>query len=221
MIDLNNFDWGPTSQAYKEQMMSEIFSDKKSIYERIFEVEENDVVVDIGATVGEFTYSILKNKPKHCYVVEPLGAFFDVLKTNLEGHPVSFINAAISSEKFLEIVWDGHKETLRPLTFSEFIEQNRLKSIDFLKIDCEGGEYDVFTERNIENLKKVPKIVTEFHLGNRVSKELFRNFRDNILKNFDKFTFRSLDGVDITWDLHNEHFIQYYREIMLYIDNRN
>jgi hypothetical protein len=39
--------------------------------------------------------------------------------------------------------------------------------------------------------------------------------------NFDKFNFRSLDGVDITWDLHNEHFIQYYREIMLYIDNRN
>jgi hypothetical protein len=90
-----------------------------------------------------------------------------------------------------------------------------------LKIDCEGGEYDVFTERNIEYLKKVPKIVTEFHLGNRVSKELFRNFRDNILKNFDKFNFRSLDGVDIAWDLHNEHFIQYYREIMLYIDNRN
>jgi hypothetical protein len=90
-----------------------------------------------------------------------------------------------------------------------------------LKIDCEGGEYDVFTERNIEYLKKVPKIVAEFHLGNRVSKELFRNFRDNILKNFDKFNFRSLDGVDITWDLHNEHFIQYYREIMLYIDNRN
>ena len=29
MINLDNFDWGPTSQSYKEQMMSEIFSDKK------------------------------------------------------------------------------------------------------------------------------------------------------------------------------------------------
>lgn len=220
-MNLEKFNWGPLSEKYIGQMMSEIFSDKKSLYELVFEVEKNDVVVDIGATVGEFTFSILEKKPKHCYVVEPLGTFFDVLKTNLEGYPVSFINAAISSEKFLEIVWDGHKETLRPLTFSELIEQNRLKSIDFLKIDCEGGEYDVFTERNIQYLKNVPKIVTEFHLRDKVSKERFRKFRDNILKNFNNFTIRSLDGVNITWDLYNEHFIQYYKEIILYIDNRN
>ena len=71
MIDLSNFDWGPTSQAYKEQMMSEIFSDKKNLYENMFDVEEGDIVVDIGATIGEFTFSILSKKPKHCYVVEP------------------------------------------------------------------------------------------------------------------------------------------------------
>ena len=43
MINLDNFDWGPTSQSYKEQMMSEIFSDKKSLYEYMFDVEEGDV----------------------------------------------------------------------------------------------------------------------------------------------------------------------------------
>mgnify|MGYP000582668229 CR=1 FL=1 len=35
------------------------------------------------------------------------------------------------------------------------------------------------------------------------------------------FTFKSIDNVDVTWDLHNEHFIEYYNEVMLYIDNRN
>ena len=35
-------------------------------------------------------------------------------------------------------------------TFKEFIEQNRLKKIDFLKVDCEGGEYDVFSIKNIK-----------------------------------------------------------------------
>jgi hypothetical protein len=221
MDNLKTFDWGSTSSTYREQMTNEIFSDKNNIYEKVLQVEENDIVVDIGATVGEFIYSILRRNPKHCYVVEPLGVFFDTLKNNLEGHPVSFINAAISSEKFLEIYWDCQTEIIKPLTFKEFIEQNRLKKIDFLKVDCEGGEYDVFSEKNISFLKTVPKIVTEFHLRSRIHKENFRLFRDNILKNFTKFTFKSLDGVDITWDLYNEHFIEYYEEVMLHIDNRD
>jgi hypothetical protein len=221
MINLDNFDWGSTSETYKKQMTYEIFSENKNLYKYMFDVEEGDIVVDIGATIGEFTYSILDKKPKHCYVVEPFGVFFDTLKKNLEGHPVSFINAAISSEKVLEIEWDGQVESFRPLTFNEFIEQNRLKKIDFLKVDCEGGEYDVFSKKNIEYLKTVPKIASEFHLSGGKNKENFRFFRDKILKNFKKINFKSLDGVDITWDLYNEHFIQYYQEVMLYIDNRN
>jgi hypothetical protein len=30
-----------------------------------------------------------------------------------------------------------------------------------------------------------------------------------------------VDGVDIKWDLWNEHFINYYEQIIVYIDNRN
>jgi len=29
-----------------------------------------------------------------------------------------------------------------------------------------------------------------------------------------------VDGIDITWDLWNEHFIEYYTEIIIHIDNR-
>jgi FkbM family methyltransferase len=222
MINLDNFDWGQTSEAYKTQMMREIFSDKETrMYERIFRVDEGDIVVDIGATIGDFTYTILDRKPKHCYVVEPLGIFFETLQKNLYGYPVSFVKAAISSEKNLEIVWDGQNEICRTLTFDEFLKENYIKKIDFLKVDCEGGEYDVFSQKNIEFLKSIPKIIVEVHLRSKINKERFRLFRDNILKNFKKFRFHSIDGVDITWDLYNENFIQYYKEVLLSIDNRN
>ena len=223
-MNIDNFDWGPTSEWFKIQATNEIFKVKEgqtfNDYQRIFQVEEDDIVVDIGASVGEFIYSILERKPKHCYVVEPLGIFFDTLKKNLYGHPVSFTNAAITSDKFLSIVWDGHCDKTNTLTFKEFIDQNRLFKIDFLKIDCEGGEYDVFNENNLEFLLKTPKIAIEMHLGSRIQKEMFRNFRDNILEKFSKYTFQSVDGVSIDWDLWNDHFIDYYREVMLYIDNR-
>ena len=88
-MNLDNFDWGPTSEGFKTQVIKEIFENND--YEYCFEVEENDIVVDIGATIGEFTYKILEKKPKHCYVVEPLPVFFDTLKKNLEGNQVSDI----------------------------------------------------------------------------------------------------------------------------------
>jgi hypothetical protein len=89
----------------------------------------------------------------------------------------------------------------------------------FFKFDCEGGEYDIFSEENIPYLKTIPKIVGEFHLRGGILKEKFRHFRDNILPNFNNYRVFSVDGVDIAWDLKNEHFIQYYKEVYLYINN--
>jgi hypothetical protein len=51
-------------------------------------------------------------------------------------------------------------------------------------------------------------------------KEKFRNFRDNILPHFKNYKIFSIDGVDIGWDLWNEHFIEYYTEVIIHIDNR-
>ena len=49
----------------------------------------------------------------------------------------------------------------------------------------------------------------------------FRWFRDNILNQFDKYEVFSVDGVDIKWDLWNDHFLDWYCEVIIYIDNRN
>lgn len=216
-MNLENFDWGPSSEWFKTEIKKEM---EDRIYEKLFQVEEGDIVVDIGASVGEFPYSILEKKPKHIYVVEPLGVYFDILKKNLEGYQVSFTHAAISREKFLTILWDGHYQEIRTLSFNEFLNQNRLYKVDFLKVDCEGGEYEVFSDENVEFLKTVPKISLEVHLHDRLMKEKFRILRDRILINFDKYNFYSVDGHAIDWDLHNEHFIEYYSEVMLHIDNR-
>ena len=64
----------------------------------------------------------MEKKPKHCYVVEPLSIFFDVLRQNLYGHSVSFINAAITDDKICEIYCDGNSEIVNTLTFNQFIK---------------------------------------------------------------------------------------------------
>jgi FkbM family methyltransferase len=224
MLD-DNFIWGDVSEIFKKLNKEEFNLHK--IYEKFFTVEEGDVVVDIGASIGPFTYSILKNKPKHCWVVEPLDNQFEVLKQNLMGNPVSFIKAAITDIKNVKIEWDGNIAYPRTLTFNEFISENGLSKIDFLKIDCEGGEYDIFSIENLDFIKTVPKIVTEFHIGmyndiqsSMILKSKFTYFRDYILSNFNKFEVYSIDGVNIKWNLYNEEFLNYYKGIIIYIDNR-
>jgi FkbM family methyltransferase len=217
MIDLENFKWGQTSEWWKSHAFREMFVEK--IYERYFTVEEGDIVVDIGASIGDFIWSIKDKKPKHCWAVEPLDSYFDTLQENLLGQPVSFVKAAIGSDKIVEIEWDGMINRCRSLTFKEFIEENNIKHIDFLKIDCEGGEYSVFTKENLNYLKNIKKIAVEFHLHGPIGKAKFRVFRDEILPQFKKVIVRSTDNIDIEWDLENEHFLEYYNEVLVYIDN--
>jgi FkbM family methyltransferase len=46
------------------------------------------------------------------------------------------------------------------LTFEQFIKENNLKYINFLKTDCEGGEYSIFTKENLEYITNyIKKIV--------------------------------------------------------------
>lgn len=247
MIDLAKFDWGwmenliyipdgsgshsvyinpdgtqiPIGEYHKQGMIKEIFIDR--CYEKYFEVENGDIVVDIGASVGPFTYSILNKKPKHVFCLEPSESEFSVLVKNTLGYPVTQINKGISDKNTIvdsELIFGGEKN-MESITFEKFIKLYNLKKIDFMKIDCEGGEYHVFTDENFDYIKQnVKKISGEWHLKTAEEKINFRNFRDNILNRFPHFQVNSIDGIDIKWDLWNEHFIEYYNQIHLFIDNR-
>jgi FkbM family methyltransferase len=241
MIDLTNFNWGwmgnPTDtyhimpdgshkdmgQYHKDSITQEIFIDK--CYERFFEVEENDVVLDIGASVGPFTYSILHKKPKHVFCFEPSESEFKTLVKNTIGHPVTQINKGVSNVN--SVVMNDHlfggEDQMESITFKKFIDLYGIEKIDFLKTDCEGGEFDIFTLENLDWIKKnVKKIVGEWHiqLQGHNNVEKFRQFRDVYLKEFPNHQVYSVDNVDIKWDLWNEHFLEYYAQIIIHIDNR-
>jgi hypothetical protein len=239
MIDLKNFDWGwmdepndlvyihangtkqHMGQYHKESIIGEIF--ERRCYEQFFEVEKGDVVLDIGASVGPFTYSILHKKPKQVYCFEPSEREFKTLVKNLRGHQVIPIPKGISNVNSIvksDMLFGGEDE-METLTFEKFINLYSVDKIDFIKTDCEGGEYDIFTQDNLEFLKhNVKKVVGEWHLRYPELKEKFRNFRDNILPHFKNYKIFSIDGIDIGWDLWNEHFIEYYTEVIIHIDNR-
>ena len=223
------FNWGDTSHWFKKTITREIFKDK--IYEQVFPVQKGDVVLDLGASIGPFTWSIM-DKASKIIVVEPSVELIPIIEKNTTGYPVSIVNKALvkwDGKEMMSSVFDndsGKEKNLHYISkevettsFKSIVEQYNLDRIDFIKTDCEGGEYSLFTEANMPYLlNNVRNIVGEFHLSSTQQKIEFRYFRDKYLKQFPKYEVFSLDGVNIKWDLFNDHFLEYYNEVIIHIE---
>jgi FkbM family methyltransferase len=226
-MNVDNFNWGKTNQWYRDFIGNEIFNER--IYEKFFSVEEGDVVFDAGASIGIFGYSILNKKPSVIYCLEPSSDGMDTCKINIPDEVGVFLNYGISNIdgniNLPDVYEDGKTisgDIFKVSKFSTIVKENGIEKIDFLKTDCEGGEYDIF---NIENLiwlkQNMSKAVGEWHLQTPEEKQKFREFRDVFLRVFPTHEIFSVDGVNIKWDLWNEHFIEYYSQVIIHIDNRN
>ena len=221
----SEFDWGQSNDWFRWAINKEIFEER--IYEKFFNVEEGDVVMDIGASIGPFTHSILEKNPSHVYCIEPCDEEFTYLMKNTDRDFVTHINKGITSVD--GVVETGHMFTAKlgdqinmdSIRFETLVDQYGITKIDFLKTDCEGGEYDIFNDQNFTWIKdNVKKISGEWHLHNHETKMKFRKFRDLYLEELPNHQVFSVDGIDIKWDLWNDHFIEYYKEVIIYIDNR-
>ena len=222
-MDIDGFDWGTSNKWYQETISKEIFEDR--IYEKFFEVQEGDVVVDFGASNGPFPYNIKHKNPSHVYCFEPSSEQLSSLEKNLSGLNYTIIPKGISEvnsvSEFEIYGLVNHFEQIECIRFDTFLKLYNINKIDFLKTDCEGGEYSIFNFDNICWLKdNLGVAVGEWHLSNPEQKQQFRVFRDVFLRLFPNHNVYSVDGVDIKWDLWNEHFIEYYKQVIIYINNK-
>ena len=223
-IKNNNFQWFKIDDAFEKSVKKEIF--ENVIYEKIHSVSEGDVVVDLGASVGPFAISILNKKPKHVYVLEPSSEMFSLLKENLKNFTnVTCLNYAIDNngmdycENDFNYIFHDKLYKSKSITFKTLLNNLKIDKINFLKIDIEGSEYSLFDDVNFNIIKStVEFLVAEFHLGNVDLKNKFRHFRDNCINRFKNYHVYSIDGIDIKWDLYNDHFIEYYTEVIIHIE---
>ena len=145
-----------------------------------FKIRNYDVIFDIGAQKGVFSIFASKcaNKGK-VYSFEPTRENFKFLKKNVKLNKIEniiLINKAVSDksgekEIFISADSGGHsffwktpnRVIVQTICLNDFIKQNNISHVDFLKMDCEGAEYEILFSCSNETFKKIKKISMECH----------------------------------------------------------
>jgi FkbM family methyltransferase len=216
------FDWGNLHPMHASIISEEIFENK--IYEKHVKVKQGDVVLDIGANCGAFTYSIMKSNPSHVYCIEPSNNLIHALTKNTNECPVTIINKAIASSdddcKSIHNRSDVYQifahtgDTYSAITFKKFIEDYKIEKVDFMKFDCEGGEYFIFTEENEDYIKNnIAYAVGEWHMLS-TDFSSFISFRERYLKPAKFFHVYDRWENDITESILDDDFVKTFHENM-------
>lgn len=149
---------------------------------RTDDIRKSDIVVDIGANVGLFAIQQAK-KCRHIFCIEPL--YHNILNKNIELNEIKncmVINCGLSGKKTEMIEYHNKKDFINCKTLSE-IKEDIGGRIDFLKLDCEGGEWSIKSEE----LKSIRRLEIELHLFKKENPDVFYNLLRDAGFKFDIF----------------------------------
>jgi FkbM family methyltransferase len=152
----------------------------------------NKTFIDIGANCGVATIIIAKQNPhSKVYSFEPDPRVFLLLKANVDENQLDNVilhNCAVSKNNIdhLEICIHPHYSggnttyadnaqfesffnckitsyNVPALSLDNIIQKYSINNIELLKIDCEGGEFDIIYDSNAIKNMHIHNIVGEFH----------------------------------------------------------
>lgn len=158
---------------------------------RGFLLENKNVVIDIGANRGVFVALAARQGAKSILAYEPDKDNYEYLEElvkNNHFYQVKLHQKAVAGENGVIRLYQSSKNTRHTIIGVDVTSGQKLEkyievpsisldcllqeweSIDLLKIDCEGAEYEIFGTASPESLQKVHRIVMEYHGSRNSSK---------------------------------------------------
>lgn len=166
------------------------------------EIEDGWNVIDIGAGLGDFAICVARECPNstiHAY--EPLPESFELLEANLSLNQVQNVmpypKAVGKTNEVMELhlisteavqqstAADGsgvaQQSILVPgISLDQAVENLRNSRCDYLKMDCEGAEFEILFNASAATLARIARICLEYHDG--VTEYTHVDLRDFLLE---------------------------------------
>lgn len=171
--------------TFKESVFQEDYI--KGFPREIIHDFENSTVVDVGANVGYFSLWWLSRFPRSKVIaVEPMPNNFSLLERNKALNPdknFHLVNCAVRSRagniilnfdqsdsfttaaSVLKNTRGRDEICVKAISLNQLLADFHLSRIDFLKLDCEGSEYDILYHCDGALLDSIRCIAMEAHPG--------------------------------------------------------
>lgn len=194
----------------------ELYDSNGSDYERYgCKIDPDDVVVDVGGNIGMFSRRALERGASRVITFEPMSKVYACLTDNV-GYDVECYNIAIGKELgTTKIAVTGSVNNLGGSTSKMEMDNKEViyeepcitmslgnlwdigvlpERINFLKIDCEGGEKEIIESLTDEHLSRIDKISMEYH-ASLLGHDLREEFGERAIRlGFQTFTLFHGDG---------------------------
>src|SRR5262245_20754211 len=148
-----------------------------------FEIGATDTVIDIGGHIGVFSlFAAFHARRGRIYVFEPVPANFVLLTENLRLNGLTNVAArqigvaAAPGERLMHVsrlntgghslYFDDAGSVARQIavtTLPDIMREQGLDRVDYLKLDCEGAEYEILLGLPDETLARIGRIGMECH----------------------------------------------------------
>ena len=176
-----------TGCRFRVETRMDVWTVKETCLDRVYElrggIEEGSTVLDIGAGLGDFAASVARNDPRATvFAFEPLPKSFRRLVENVElnglANVKTFREAVAGREGVVYLstptgLSGQHRPSERPrdgesipttaTTLAQALGRTPRGRCDFLKVDCEGGEYDILMTADADTLSRIGRIAMEYH----------------------------------------------------------
>lgn len=150
--------------------------DKKYNLMLNYNLDENSLVFDVGGYKGQGVSDLFSMYLPTIYVFEPRTEYAEIIKQRFKKNKkIKVFNFGLSNRKYEDYIYfnnDGstlflknkQKEMVKMESISDFIKNNNFKKIDLLKLNIEGGEYEVLGDLiNSKLLNIITNIQIQFH----------------------------------------------------------
>jgi FkbM family methyltransferase len=153
VLGLGMFDYIVTKNGEKYYVSKFIDCVRQVQEDYLFDdIKKDDIVIDIGANIGGFSIPASK-KARHVYAIEPMTT--EMLRENIRLNNVeniTVLDLALGNGAANKIEWGGRSKIIKTKTLADI--KNICGGCDFIKIDCEGGEWEIRAEE-LENIRRI------------------------------------------------------------------
>lgn len=141
-----------------------------------YDLSSSSIVVDLGGYEGQWASDIFAMYACKIHIFEPVSSFYEAISKRFLRNPSISVwkygAGGVERTEQIRVCADsssvhrgsGATETIQIINFCDWLVRHELDHIDLLKLNIEGGEYEVLEHMiNTDMLRRVTHIQVQFH----------------------------------------------------------